>query len=62
MKFLFEIVESATRDLESWNSLAIAHYVGCIAIAHYVGCIAIVTLMGLPCAVPNIMGHGLTIS
>jgi hypothetical protein len=50
----FEIVESATRDLKC-HGIAMPLLI-------MLGALPLVTLMGLPCAVPNIMGHGLTTS
>ncbi len=50
----FEIVVSATRDLE-------CHGIA-LPVPIMLGTLPLVTLTGLPCAVPNIMGHGLTIS
>jgi hypothetical protein len=54
MKGFFEFVESATRDLEC-HGIALPLLI-------MLGTLPLVTLMGLPGAVPNIMGHGLTIS
>jgi hypothetical protein len=54
MKFFFEIVESATRDLECYEIA--------LPLLIMLGALPLVTVMGLACAVPNVMGHGLTIS
>jgi hypothetical protein len=54
MSIEHEIVESATRDLEC-HGIALQLLI-------MLGALPLVTLTGLPCAVPNIMGHGLTVS